>query len=71
MSSTLKREKPFWFSHLEGVLEFERPGVLAPSSVRDLASIGTFFETFALEVVHSALCVDNIRGEPGTWLDSV
>ena len=37
--------------------------VLAPSSDRDLASIGTLSETIALEVVGSTLHVDTVRGE--------
>ena len=36
-------------------------------SDRDLASIGTSFETVALEVVDSTLRVDTVRGEPRTW----
>ena len=55
-------------SHLqEGVLEIERPGFLASSSDRDLASTGTVFEIVALEVVGFTLCVDTIRGGPRTW----
>ena len=63
---------PFWFSHLqEGVLDFERPGFLASSLDRDLASTGTLSETIALEVVGSTLHVDTVRGEPRTWFISV
>ena len=63
---------PFWFSHLqEGVLDFERPGFLASSLDRDLASTKTLSETIALEVVGSTLRVDTVRGEPRTWFISV
>ena len=55
----------------EGVLKFERPGFLAFSSDRVLASIGTISETVALEVVDSTLRVDTVRGEPKTWFASV
>ena len=60
------------FFHLqEGVIEFERPGFLASSLDRDLASTGTLFETAALKVVGFTLCVDTVRGEPMTWFVSV
>ena len=55
----------------EGVLEFEKPGFLASSSDRDLASTGTLSETVALEVVGFTLRVDIVRGEPRTWFASV
>ena len=56
------------FSHLqEGVIEFKRPGFLASSSYRDLASTKTLSETVTLEVVGFTLHVDTIRGEPRTW----
>ena len=51
--------------------DFERPGFLVPSSDRDLASIGTLFETISLEVVGSTLLLDTVRGEPRTWFPSV
>ena len=51
--------------------DFERPRFLAPSSDRDLASIGTLSETVALEVVGFTLLVDIVRGEPRTWFASV
>ena len=55
----------------EGVLEFERPGFLASSSDRVLASTETISETVALDVVGSTLRVDTIRGEPRTWFASI
>ena len=59
--------KAILFSHLqEGVLEFEKPGFLASSLDRDLASTGTLSETIALEIVDFALCVDTVRGEAKT-----
>ena len=64
--------KAILFSHLqEGVLEFERPGFLASSLDRDLASTGTLSETVALEVVNFTLCVDTVNGKPRTWFASV
>ena len=51
--------------------DFDRPGFLAPSSDRDLASTGNLSETIALEVVGSTLHVDTVRGEPRTWIASV
>ena len=51
--------------------DFERPGFLVPSSDRDLASIGTLFETVALEVIGSTLHVDTIRDEHRTWFASI
>ena len=63
---------PFLFSHLqEGVLEFERPGFLASSLDRGLASTETHSETVALEVVGFTLRVDTVRGKPRTWFASV
>ena len=60
------------FSHLqESVLEFERPGFLASSSDRVLASTEIFSETVTLEVVGFTLHVDTVRGEPRTWFASV
>ena len=65
------RKRPSLCSHLQGVLEIERPGFLASSSDRDLASTGTLSETIALEVVGFTLCVDTIKGEPRTRFASV
>ena len=66
------RKRPSLCSHLqEGVLEIKRPGFLASSSDRDLASIGTLFKTIALEVVGFTLRVDIVRGELRTWFASV
>ena len=59
--------KAILFSHLqEGVLEFERPGFLASSLDRELASTGTLSVTIALEVVGFTLRVDTVKGEPRT-----
>ena len=55
----------------EGVLEIERPGFLASSSDRDLASTGALSETVALEVVGFTLRVDTVRGGPRTWFASI
>ena len=66
------KKRSFWFSHFqEGVLEFERLGLLAYSLDRDLASIETLFKAVALEVVGSNIRVDTVRGEPRTWFVSV
>ena len=51
----------------ESVLEIERPGFLASSSDRDLASTSSLSETVALKVVGFTLCVDTVRSEPRTW----
>ena len=47
--------------------DFERPGFLAPSSDKDLASTGTLFEAVVLEVFSSTLRVDTVRSKPRTW----